>query len=515
MAELEIAIPCRTPVHKVGFAITTALMPFWALFIPYLLGGFLQQIIVDPNALPASSALALITALLSVPLAGIASSGLFEDDRIYISKNGLSFPLLFWSQLKGKHHRAWSELAVADVLATPGNAPQSLALTFTDGAYLNLPLKLIPAELMEQLLLGIELWGGEKVTSLSLRSYQTCLQNENRGIAGISHTQLWEDELARRFSNTAFIPLEPGSILRNGSLKIIRQLAFGGLSAIYLAQKDGIDMVTLKESVIPANIEQQIREKAEEQFIREARLLVTLNHSNIAHVLDHFVDSGRNYLMLEYIHGQDLRQYIKQNGRQDEKTVLTWAAQIVEIVKFLHTQHPPIIHRDLTPDNLVLDTHNEITLIDFGAANLFVGTATGTLIGKQAYMAPEQLRGKASLSSDLYSLGATLYFLSTGMDPMPLSQSNTRQIVPELSKDFDYLVSALTAFESADRPNSAAATADIIRSVLQQTAIPGCSLSESHLQQHTNKAPGKDSAKNENTSPDTADSNITSGRTTL
>src|SRR5262249_22800632 len=163
--------------------------------------------------------------------------------------------------------------------------------------------------------------------------------------------------------------------------------------------------------------------KAHELFNREAQLLSKLNHPQIVKVLDHFVENGRSYQLLEYLNGQDLRQHVRQNGVRREDEVLAWGIQMAEILKYLHEQDPPIVHRDVTPDNFVLRQDGSIVLIDFGAANEFVGNATGTLVGKQAFISPEQFRGKSVTASDIYALGGTLHFLLTGEDPEALSTS--------------------------------------------------------------------------------------------
>src|SRR5690606_21682536 len=135
-------------------------------------------------------------------------------------------------------------------------------------------------------------------------------------------------------------------------------------------------------AVVPANANDAARSKAEELFEREAKFLISLSHEQIAKVHDHFKEDGRSYLLMDYIRGQDLRQLVKQNGKQDSLTVMKWGEQIAQILSYLHSQEPPVVHRDLTPDNLVLSSDNKVFLIDFGAANEFVGTATGTLVGK-------------------------------------------------------------------------------------------------------------------------------------
>ncbi|MDP3507462.1 MAG: serine/threonine-protein kinase [Candidatus Melainabacteria bacterium] len=298
-------------------------------------------------------------------------------------------------------------------------------------------------------------------------------QQANQNLAALakgdvlSHTELWEDELNRRFRAAAFMPLEPGVIMRNGSLTVLRQLALGGLSAVYLGQLENNSLVVLKESVVPVDAKVELKDKAREMFAREANLLIKLQHPNIVPVLDYFVENSRSYLLLDYISGQDLRQYVKQNGRVREGLVLQWAHQIAVIIDYLHKQEPPVIHRDLTPDNLVLRPDGTIVAIDFGAANEFIGNATGTFVGKQSYIAPEQFRGKASLQSDIYAFGGTLYYLLTGEDPEALSQSEPAKQI-ELSSQLNDLVKSCTDLELETRISSAAEIIQSLQRISQE-----------------------------------------------
>jgi serine/threonine-protein kinase len=240
-------------------------------------------------------------------------------------------------------------------------------------------------------------------------------------------------------------------------------LAFGGLSAIYLAHLNKTDLVVLKEAVVHAKADPAAKHQAEQHLEREAKMLSTLKHPNIARVLDHFVEDERHYLILEYISGQDLRQYVKQNEGQEVETVVDWAIDAATILAFLHANDPPVIHRDLTPDNLVVRNDGALILIDFGAANQFVGSATGTVVGKQAYIAPEQLRGKTVTQSDLYSLGGTIYYLLTGRDPMPLSISRPKTLRHDTPEALDELVAKLSAFEPEERVQAAAEVVDQLK----------------------------------------------------
>ncbi|CAN5712261.1 hypothetical protein BH10CYA1_BH10CYA1_06600 [soil metagenome] len=486
MAELELAVKYKPLPAKVGFGIMTVLMPIWAIIVPFIFGLFLTMVItswgqLSVAALPLAGVLLVLGA---IPVLAILMAAVCEDDRVVVSKEGLSFPLFMMPKLRFRRERHWNDLVAAQVQLDTSK-PQAknlavcglLSLFFRSGGHITLDVSKVAKSELEQFLLAIEVWGQNCKRTPELVEFQNGLQNQSRGI-DFSYTQMWEEELSRRFSATSFVPLEPDRKLQDGRIKIVRQLAFGGLSAIYLAQENEKEMVVVKEAVVPANADEQTHKKAAELFEREARLLIKLDHPQIAKVFDHFAEDNRSYMVLEYIRGQDLRQLVKQNGAQSEESVLHWAKQVASILTYLHSQNPPVIHRDLTPDNLVRKEDDTITLIDFGAANEFVGNATGTMVGKQAYIAPEQLRGKANLGSDIYALGGTMYFLLTGKDPEALMSSHPKQLVTEISDDLDALVAACTEMESTDRPQSATILAQSLGEIMikqsrqKQQALP-------------------------------------------
>ncbi len=448
------------------------LFPLWALVVPFCLGLFLSLVFKMPGSLPPVITIAVLTTLMAIPVVSIVLSAICEDDRLLVSAEGMSFPLLMLPGLGFRRERLWSDLASVHLAwegASDYGPGDSLTLFFRSGGKVTLRLRDLPSEDLEQFLLAIEVWGTNCARQAELIAFQNNLQNLNKGLPHLSYTQMWEEELARRFNTTAFVPLEPNKLLKDGHLRIVRQLAFGGLSAIYLAQKDERALVVVKEAVVPAGADSQAKAKALELFEREAELLERLKHEQIAKVLEHFQEEGRNYLLLEYIHGQDLRQFVKQNGPQLEARVLTWIEEITDILEYLHGQDPPIIHRDLTPDNLVLKDDGRITLIDFGAANEFVGTATGTLVGKQSYIAPEQFRGKASTASDLYALGATVYFLLTGEDPEALCQA-TLDGKADVTPGLREIVSGLTAMDAEKRLQPASKVKQMISQIIDTSA---------------------------------------------
>lgn len=314
------------------------------------------------------------------------------------------------------------------------------------------------------MIVAIDVWGGGSDSFPALLEARAQLSgNILRSDKNRSYTEMWEEELSARFGATNFIPLEPGHKLQEGLLTLERQLAFGGLSAIYLVKDNQGKHLVLKEAVIPKEADMELQKQSITMLEREARYLSALNHQGLAKVYDYFVEDTRHYLLMEFIKGTDLRRYVKENGPIDGKEAINWGAQIAEILAYLHEQEPPIVHRDISADNIILRDDEaggeSLAIIDFGAANTFLGTATCTLIGKQAYIPPEQLRGKATVKSDLYSLGCTLYFLLTGQDPEPISVSDPSTSKPETPRQLSELIVSLTQMDEEKRPESARSVA--------------------------------------------------------
>jgi tRNA A-37 threonylcarbamoyl transferase component Bud32 len=401
-----------------------------------------------------------------VPLCTLLLLKYLSRSSLRIDRNGLDMP----SDLIGfrlvPEHINWRN--INNITVTPDDTAlppgQKKVHLLTDKGATLVHLDRLDGQDIEKLLVAIDLfYGGEKnIVALEGLAKELKIAQRNQAQSelnieakdlGLTYTELWEDELKRRFKAAAFMPLSPGLIMKGGSLTVVRQLALGGLSAVYLCQLDGKKLVVLKESVVPEDAKAELKDKAREMFAREAQLLMKINHPHIVHVLDYFVEGGRSYLMLDYVSGQDLRQYVKQNGRLREFQVIEWAQQIAAILAYLHNQEPPILHRDFTPDNLVVCADQSIVAIDFGAANEFIGNATGTFVGKQAFIAPEQFRGKASIQSDIYAFGGTIFYLLTGEDPEALSQSDPSAVL-EVSAGLSMLVADCTALELDERIKS-------------------------------------------------------------
>ncbi|MBX9696246.1 MAG: serine/threonine protein kinase, partial [Cyanobacteria bacterium] len=186
---------------------------------------------------------------------------------------------------------------------------------------------------------------------------------------------------------------------------------------------------------------------------RESDLLARLDHPGIAKVVDSFSIDKSTFLLIEHRPGNDLRSIVKEHGPRSENLTISWAKQLCEIMIYVHNREPAILHRDLTPDNIIAGEDGLLRVIDFGAAKEFLEGITGTMIGKQCYVPPEQLRGDATQRSDIYSFGCTLYFVLTGRDPIALSQSSPAKNL-ECAEDLDQLIRDCTEFDEDKRPQS-------------------------------------------------------------
>lgn len=212
--------------------------------------------------------------------------------------------------------------------------------------------------------------------------------------------------------------LTPDTVLQS-RYRIVRQLGQGGMGAVYEAIDQRLDTtVALKETLFAD-------ERLRKQFEREARLLARLHHPALPRVSDHFSEADGQFLVMQYIPGDDLSEMMtRKRAPFPANQVLTWADQLLDALDYLHTQDPQIVHRDIKPQNLKLTSRGQIILLDFGLAKGQAGeisrvTTTASIFGYTPNYAPlEQIQGLGTdTRSDLYALGATLYHLMTGTKP--------------------------------------------------------------------------------------------------
>ncbi len=271
--------------------------------------------------------------------------------------------------------------------------------------------------------------------------------------------------------------MQLGNTILQGRYRILEHIGRGGMGSVYKAEDLRLHMtVALKQTLVTS-------EALRKAFIREAQLLASLRHPTIPRVTDHFVDENGQFLVMEYIPGEDIDTILKRRQQPFELAdVLRWADQLLAALDYLHSRSPAVVHRDIKPKNLKLTDRGDIILLDFGLAKSALidgpGTVADSIFGFTPHYAPlEQINGTGTdRRSDLYSLAATLYHLLTGSmpvdatsravalinhEPDPLEPAD--QLNPAVSPAVAAILVQALSLKAGERPASATGMRDALR----------------------------------------------------
>lgn len=423
----------------------------------------------------------------------VALIGAFaRPTHLLISRDGLRMQ---WQYLAFLHRGPlvpWTDISRVSFSNTSGTAELKFSVSAMPGAYkLFLPVGYQDCFSLNLLDPAISAFRPEIFQLLTKSAPPYLLEPEaiNALHAAQSHsyTELWLEALNSAPAPERLEPLQPGTKLSNGRYKVSGLLGAGGQATVYLAKNDGherhhtaddclsgtklsltsggnpaetemnrehqvIDTtareVVLKEFVLPLGIDHRARKAALDRFIVDAEMLRSLDDEHIVKFIDCFVEDHRGYLVMECIDGRSMRELVESHGPFEEKQTIELMLQMCSILKYLHAQVPYVVHRDFTPDNLILDRVNILKLVDFNIAQQSLGESrVSAIVGKPAYMPPEQVQGDAVPQTDIYAAGATAFFLLTGQDPEPLEASHPRTTSPHVSTAFDAIVAKATMLD--------------------------------------------------------------------
>ncbi len=398
-------------------------------------------------------------------------------NRLTITDNGLSLELAAMGLKKQLGQIKWSEIDKINLSQKTGSRDKQqnlVKIESASGHSFSIDLQALGSS------------SQRGVLAQAIEKYAPHVAIDSNAIAMLrpptesSFTDIWLSGITRAPHSEALVPLVAGDTIKDGHYKIIDRFMLGGQSTVYLASySNGSDAENLdlknvdlksvnlivKESILPTfnDIDKNLAQYA--KYKAEADFLANLNHPGLVKVIDSFVEGSRGFLVMERVHGESLKSLVQKNGYFSEEAVRDFALQMCEILGYLHGQK--VIHRDFTPDNLMLDDHGKIKLIDFGVAQNTTEHVTSAVVGKHAYMPPEQFRGQATERSDLYAMGATLFYLLSANEPTPLSKLQLDTTIGGnvvLRSKLAELISSLTEFEEQKRPESAS---EVGRALLQ------------------------------------------------
>lgn len=233
----------------------------------------------------------------------------------------------------------------------------------------------------------------------------------------------------------------------------------GGMSSVYLASDIKLGKDWALKVVKKNGCEQGVAFEVEASA--EARLLKKMDHPALPHIIDIIETDNQFIVVMDYIEGITLEQYLNQNKRVDEETAVSWAREICDVLDYLHKQTPPVIYRDMKPGNVMLTRDGKIKVIDLGIAREYKKTVRQDTVclGTRGYAAPEQYggSGQSDERTDVYCLGVTLYHLVTGKDPSkpPYELLPIRKVDASLSSGLEMVIIKSTQSNPEDRYQTA------------------------------------------------------------
>lgn len=242
-----------------------------------------------------------------------------------------------------------------------------------------------------------------------------------------------------------YMRLRPGDVIKD-KYKIKTELYAGGMGVVYLCEDTaGEKKYVIKQPLINGRNDEVKLEKLKV----EATILKTLSHPYIVKYVDSFEEENKFFLVIEHIKGEDMKTIFYKKPAK-EALVRNFCEQMLSALEYLHNQS--IIHRDIKPTNIMV-SGDHVTLIDFGGAKMGF-TSLGqrpTYLWTPGYGAPEQHAGECYFQSDIYGLGATLYFLLTGEDPCKVPPLSPRGENPKVNKDLDAIIRKATDIDPNNR----------------------------------------------------------------
>ncbi|MFA7337604.1 MAG: serine/threonine-protein kinase [Candidatus Obscuribacterales bacterium] len=276
----------------------------------------------------------------------------------------------------------------------------------------------------------------------------------------LRYTNLWLESLDSTGKRQRTTILDSGDRLADNLYTVTRQLGAGGQGRAYLAKRnaqradsDNEPMtVVLKEYILPTQLDAISNDTIEQAVHKsEAAILAKLNHPGVVKLLDCFEEDHRGYLVLEFVEGTPIHDLVSNRGAFSEAEAREIAISLCQVMAYMHSRSPAVIHGDLTPENLILKENGTVCVIDFTIAHYYSKERKQKVCGKEGYVAPEQYAGYDSPQSDIYSIGCTLYFMLTALDCETLTQPSLQSEQVKVSEAMKAILAKATAKAVAER----------------------------------------------------------------
>ena len=282
--------------------------------------------------------------------------------------------------------------------------------------------------------------------------------------------------------------LQPGTILCGGKYTVEKKIGEGGFGITYKALQGGLNRTVCIKEYFPAGkcarathartvyvqgASENIFEKYRQAFVKEAKMLATLHHPNIVEVIDVFDENNTSYMVMAFIEGKSLQSIVDSRGRLPYPEVVNYIAQVTNAVGYIHDRH--ILHRDIKPDNIMITADYKAILIDFGSAREFEQdkTQVHTSMLTHGYAPTEQYTANSRKGSytDIYAIGATMYFVLTGHVPLEAAARLTepmaapKDLVPDIPDEANRTILKAMQLKAENRHQTVQEFMDDLRNI--------------------------------------------------
>ena len=312
-------------------------------------------------------------------------------------------------------------------------------------------------------------------------------------------------------NNPTYKELQPGTVLCGGKYTVEKKIGEGGFGITYKALQGGLNRTVCIKEYFPAGkcarathartvyvqgASENIFEKYRQAFVKEAKMLATLHHPNIVEVIDVFDENNTSYMVMSFIEGKSLQSIVDSRGCLPYPEAVNYIAQVTNAVGYIHDRH--ILHRDIKPDNIMITADYKAILIDFGSAREFEQdkTQVHTSMLTHGYAPTEQYTANSRKGSytDIYAIGATMYFVLTGHVPLEAAARLTepmaapKDLVPDIPDEANRTILKAMQLKAENRHQTVQEFMDDLRNIKPSVLVDE-TIGQNNIQRTSNKKP--------------------------
>lgn len=402
---------------------------------------------------PAGTELSLILVVL-IPFVAIFMRFFLRNARLTIVENGMSFPLLMSRKLNGRLFRSWSDLEAIDLHAgkdkhnfVQGNV---LTMQFKSGGRVDLDTTRIPRDDLRVLQESLLRWAQPGVLTPAVSELVSRNDFELSDSCMFVFAKKRRQLLSDCFGLTNRNLLRKGESVLGGDYIVEKELAAAAGHSSYLVTDVRAGRIVCLTEYDLTTLDADAREQISAELVAASENYKNLQIPDLLNLLDSRASDDNFYTMMEPA-SRTLRWHINKHGAFSEKNCYALGLKLAEVVAQLHQKNPTLYVGGIKPDSIMYAKDGTISITEFGFVDDLIMASSQALVVDAAYSAPERISGHPTEASDLYSIGATMYFALTKVDPEACTQSEVSAVNTKVSPALSKLIAKLLSWNSVDR----------------------------------------------------------------